>query len=171
MDLRRYETLILLSPQLNAEQVEAFKQKMERVLAAGGGQILRFEEWGRRRLAYPVHKETHGYYVLWDYKAEPALMSEFQRNCKIDEQVFKYLTVSVDKEFEELQAAEGQGPEPAGQSAEGGSPEPAEQAAEGGSPEPAGQAAEGGAPGSDETAEADDETAPQNPADETAATN
>jgi small subunit ribosomal protein S6 len=101
MDYRRYETLILLSPNLSPEQVEAFKGKIEGVLAEGQGQIVRFEEWGRRRLAYPVRKEIHGYYVLWDYRAEPPLAAELQRVCKIDEQVFKYLTIVIEAGFTE----------------------------------------------------------------------
>ena len=101
MDYRRYDTLILLSPNLGPELVEAFKGKIEGIVAAGSGQIVRFEEWGRRRLAYPVQKETYGYYVLWDYRGLPPLADEIERNCKIDEQVFKYMTLVLEKGFTE----------------------------------------------------------------------
>jgi small subunit ribosomal protein S6 len=101
MDFRRYETLILLSPNMGPELIEAFKAKVEGIVAAAKGGIVRFEEWGRRRLAYPVNKETHGYYVLWDYRAEPATAAEIERNCKIDEKVFKYLTLALESNFTE----------------------------------------------------------------------
>lgn len=101
MDFRRYETLILLSPSMGPEQITAFKSKVEGIVENGQGAIVRFEEWGRRRLAYPVNKETHGYYILWDYRAEPPAAAEIERNCKIDEKVFKYLTLVLEKEFTE----------------------------------------------------------------------
>ncbi|MDR1657586.1 MAG: 30S ribosomal protein S6 [Deltaproteobacteria bacterium] len=99
MNYRRYETLILLSPNLNTTQIDAFKKKVEGIIADGNGAIVRIEEWGRRRLAYPVQKELHGYYILYDFRAQPALESELQRNCKIDEQVFKYLTILLENDF------------------------------------------------------------------------
>jgi small subunit ribosomal protein S6 len=99
MHSRRYETLILLSPNLSGDEVETFKGKVESILAQGKGQIVRFEDWGRRRLAYPVSKQIHGYYLLYDYQAIPSLSAELERNLKIDEQVFKYLTLILDKNF------------------------------------------------------------------------
>ena len=101
MDFRRYETLILLSPTMGAELIEAFKAKVEGIVTAAKGSVVRFEEWGRRRLAYPVNKETHGYYVLWDYRAVPSTAAEIERNCKIDEKVFKYLTLALESNFTE----------------------------------------------------------------------
>ncbi|MDR2935490.1 MAG: 30S ribosomal protein S6 [Candidatus Adiutrix sp.] len=106
MHPRRYETLILLAP--NQDSLETFKNKVEGLLAAGGGQIVRFEDWGRRRLAYPVQKETYGHYLLYDYQGGPALAAELERNLKIDEKVFKYLTLVLAKKFtaEDLAAAQ-----------------------------------------------------------------
>ena len=105
MHPRRYETLILLAPAL--ETLEAFKTKVEGILETGGGQLVRFEDWGRRRLAYPVQKELYGHYLLYDYQGGPALAAELERNLKIDEKVFKYLTLVLAKKFtaEDLAAA------------------------------------------------------------------
>ncbi|MDR0622558.1 MAG: 30S ribosomal protein S6 [Deltaproteobacteria bacterium] len=101
MYFRRYETFILLSPNLSGDQLAAFKAKVESILAKGEAKIVRFEERGRQKLAYPVNKELFGYYVLWDYKAKAELASELERNLKIDEQVFKFLTIVLDKNFSE----------------------------------------------------------------------
>ena len=98
MHPRRYETLILLAPS-QQESVEAFKSKVMGILEAGGGHLVRFEDWGRRRLAYPVQKEIYGYYLLYDYQGGPALAAELERNLKIDEKVFKYLTLLLAKKF------------------------------------------------------------------------
>jgi small subunit ribosomal protein S6 len=92
---------MLLSPNLSTEQLTAFKAKVDGILAKGEAQIVRFEERGRQKLAYPVKKELFGYYILYDYRSKAELAFELERNLKIDEQVFKYLTIVLDKNFTE----------------------------------------------------------------------
>lgn len=107
MHPRRYETLIMLSPNLAAEEMDAFKKKVESIMEVEGGKVVAFEDWGRRRLAYPVNKELFGSYLLYDFQGSPALAAELERNLKIDEKVFKYLTLVLSKKFtdEDLAAA------------------------------------------------------------------
>ncbi len=107
MHPRRYETMIMLAPNLEAAEMETFKNKVDGILSTGGGQLVKFEDWGRRRLSYPVRKEMFGHYLLYDFQGSPALSTELERNLKIDEKVFKYLTLVLDKKFtdEDLEAA------------------------------------------------------------------
>ena len=107
MHPRRYETLVMLAPNLEAEVMETFKNKVDGIMTSEGGQLVRFEDWGRRRLSYPVRKELYGHYLLYDFQGSPALAAELERNLKIDEKVFKYLTLVLDKKFtdEDLAAA------------------------------------------------------------------
>jgi len=107
MHPRRYETMIMLAPNLDATVMETFKNKVDNIMSTGGGQLVRFEDWGRRRLSYPVKKEMFGHYLLYDFQGSPELSSELERNLKIDEKVFKYLTLVLDKKFtdEDLEAA------------------------------------------------------------------
>lgn len=106
MHPRRYETLIMLAPNLAPEVLDAFKTKVDGIMQTGGGQLVRFEDWGRRRLAYPVRKEMFGQYLLYDFQGSPELASEFERNLKIDERVFKYLTLVLSKKFTDEDLAE-----------------------------------------------------------------
>lgn len=99
MHPRRYETLVMLTPNLEAEVMETFKTKVDGIMTSEGGQLVRFEDWGRRRLSYPVKKEMFGHYLLYDFQGSPALAAELERNLKIDEKVFKYLTLVLDKKF------------------------------------------------------------------------
>ncbi|MDR2302530.1 MAG: 30S ribosomal protein S6 [Deltaproteobacteria bacterium] len=99
MYFRRYETYILLSPNLMADQLEAFKDKIQGILTKGEAQVVTVEEKGRLKLAYPVNKEYYGFYILYDYRGKPEVANELERNLKIDEQVFKYLTIVLDKNF------------------------------------------------------------------------
>lgn len=105
MHPRRYETLIMLAPNLPAEEMDAFKEKVANIMEAGQGQLVSFEDWGRRRLAYPVQKELFGYYLLYDFQGSPELAGELERNLKIDEKVFKYLTLVLDKKFTDADLA------------------------------------------------------------------
>jgi len=105
MHPRRYETLIMLAPNLEADVLETFKNKVDGIMAADGGQLVRFEDWGRRRLSYPVNKEMYGQYLLYDFQGSPALAAELERNLKIDEKVFKYLTLVLDKKFTDEELA------------------------------------------------------------------
>ncbi|MDR2352446.1 MAG: 30S ribosomal protein S6 [Deltaproteobacteria bacterium] len=101
MHPRRYETLILLSPQITQEQSEAFINKVNRILEKGNAKLVRFEDWGRKPLAYPVRKSLYGNYMLFDYQAFPEVAFEIKRNLKIDELVYKHLTLVLDRQFTE----------------------------------------------------------------------
>ena len=106
MHPRRYETLILLAPNLPPEDLEAFQKKIDTIMSAGGGEMVRFDDWGRRRLSYPVKKELYGHYQLFDFQGNPELVTELERNFKIDEKVFKYLTLVLAKKFTDADLAE-----------------------------------------------------------------
>lgn len=99
MHPRRYETLIMLAPNLEAEVMETFKSKVDSIMSSFSGQLVSFEDWGRRRLSYPVMKEMFGHYLLYDFQGSPELSSELERNLKIDEKVFKFMTLVKDKKF------------------------------------------------------------------------
>jgi small subunit ribosomal protein S6 len=99
MHPRRYETLILLSPNLSPADLDKFKGKVESILEQGKARVLQTEDWGRKVLAYPVKKEHYGIYILYDYQAMPAVEAELKRNLKIDENVFKSLTLVLDRQF------------------------------------------------------------------------
>jgi small subunit ribosomal protein S6 len=99
MKTRRYETLVLMNPDLTDDEFEQLKQKLTDIIDRMEGRMIREDDWGRRRLAYPIKKQVYGRYYLMDYMGLPALMTELERNMGIDEQVFKFLTLVLDKNF------------------------------------------------------------------------
>jgi small subunit ribosomal protein S6 len=101
MHPRRYETLLLLDPDLTAEELDQFKEKFLGIIDLEKGKLIRQEDWGRRRLSFPVHKQLYGHYLLMDFMGLPALLEEFERNLRIDERAWKYLTELKDKNFSE----------------------------------------------------------------------
>ena len=90
-----YETLIILDPRLNEEEVAALLTKVQETLKTLGGEIGKAESWGKRRLAYDMRKQREGTYAVLESKAEPATIKEFERQLKLNEQVLRYFTTRV----------------------------------------------------------------------------
>lgn len=94
-----YETLLLFSPELSNDMrtplVEGFKGIIERE----NGKITAEDHWGMRDLAYPVEKQMRGYYLRLEYQTENnGLVAELERNIRITDGVFKFLTVKLGEE-------------------------------------------------------------------------
>jgi len=93
--VRRYETVVLLNPELSSEQLGAALERYQQLVGANAGEMLRLDDWGQRPLAYTVQKHTRGYYSLLDYCGEPRTVQELERNLRIDERCMKFLTVKT----------------------------------------------------------------------------
>ena len=75
-----YETLIILDPRLNEEEVAALLTKVQETLKTLGGEVGKAESWGKRRLAYDMRKQREGTYVVIESKAEPATIRNSERS-------------------------------------------------------------------------------------------
>ena len=105
-----YETLFVVKPTLTDEETAAQITKIKDVLAKEGAELVATDDMGMRKLAYPVEKNDRGYYTVLFYKAEGTVISELERNLKINEEVIKFLTVKYVKnkeiaQFDKLVAA------------------------------------------------------------------
>ena len=103
--MRRYETIFIASPTLTDEQVDELVKYFEGIIAEQGGELLKTEKWGRKKLAYEVEKFSEGFYTLYEYTAGPTLVAELERRFRNDDSVIKFLSVRMD---EEAKAAERQ---------------------------------------------------------------
>jgi len=95
--MRKYETLLLLSPEMNEEERNATLANLKGVIEREKGQILKVDEWGMRDLAYPVRKMMRGFFVRLEYLLDPLAVKELERNIRIAENIFKFVTVLLDK--------------------------------------------------------------------------
>jgi small subunit ribosomal protein S6 len=93
--MRRYETVLLLNPELASEQLGEILERYQQMVGANAGAMLKLDDWGQRPLAYPVHKHTRAHYTLLDYCGEPRTVAELERNLRIDERCLKFLTVKT----------------------------------------------------------------------------
>jgi len=94
---KRYETVFILTPVLSAEQVKETVVKFKKSLKDAGAKLKHEEDWGLKKLAYPIQKKSTGFYHLFEYEAEGAIIENLEVNLKRDEKVMRFLTVSLDK--------------------------------------------------------------------------
>ena len=93
--MRKFETLLLLSPELSAESREGILAALTGIVEREGGKMLEVDQWGMRDLAYPVKKLMRGFYVRLVYEAPAPRVAELERNIRITDGIFKFLTVKL----------------------------------------------------------------------------
>ncbi len=97
--MRKFETLVLLSPELSSDRRDAVLESLKDCVERSGGQMEEIERWGMRDLAYPVRKQMRGFYARLVYTGPNALVAELERNIRIiADSVFKFLTVRLDED-------------------------------------------------------------------------
>jgi small subunit ribosomal protein S6 len=90
-----YETLIIFDPRPTDEDIAALLTRLQETLKSLGGEVGKAESWGKRRLAYEIRKQREGTYAVIECKAEPAVIKEFERQLKLNEQVLRFLSTRV----------------------------------------------------------------------------
>ncbi len=95
--LNNYEAVFIMTPVLSEQQMKEAVDKFKTVLTNGGAEIVHEENWGLKKLAYPVQHKTTGFYQLLQFKADPTLILKFETELKRDERVIRWLTISLDK--------------------------------------------------------------------------
>ncbi|AAS95436.1 30S ribosomal protein S6 [Nitratidesulfovibrio vulgaris] len=100
--MRKFETLLLLSPELAADAREALLTTLSGVVEREQGSMITADHWGMRDLAYPVRKQMRGYYVRLEYTAPGATVAELERIIRISDGIFKFVTVKLADAVEEV---------------------------------------------------------------------
>ena len=95
--LNHYETVFIATPVLSDAQMKEAVQKFKDLITGEGGEIVHEEDWGLRKLAYPIQKKNTGYYYLIEFKAKGAFIQKFETEYRRDERVIRYLTFAMDK--------------------------------------------------------------------------
>ena len=93
----QYETVFIMTPVLSEEQMKETVQKFEKILTDKGAEIVHQENWGLRKLEYPIQKKSSGFYHLIEFKAEGDVVEALELQYRRDERIMRFLTVSMDK--------------------------------------------------------------------------
>lgn len=108
---RDYELGFILNPEVSEEQSNAILERIQQIVNNHDGQVVRINQWGRRRLAYPIQHQRDGFYVFFDMILTPETVSELDRTLKVTEEVLRHLIIRRDprvaqKEREEREERE-----------------------------------------------------------------
>ena len=94
--LKQYETVFIATPVLSDAQMKEAVAKYTGFITENGGKIVCQEDWGLKKLAYPIQKKTTGFYYLIEFQAEPEFIAKFETQFKRDERIIRFQTVSMD---------------------------------------------------------------------------
>lgn len=92
-----YELMYVVRPTVDEQSLAAVNEKVDKFITGGGGEILKREDWGKRRLAYPITKFTEGLYSVLQFKLSSQAIHELDRTLKLTEQVLRFLITRVDE--------------------------------------------------------------------------
>ena len=95
--MNHYETDFIATPVLSDVQTKEVFGKFQGVITENGGRIVSGEEWGLKKLAYPIQKKTTGFYFLIEFEAEGDIVDILETQYRRDERVIRFLTFKMDK--------------------------------------------------------------------------
>ena len=93
----QYETVFILTPVLSDAQMKEAVEKVTKVLADNGATVVNTEEWGLRKLAYPIDKKSTGFYNFIEFEADPKVIRKLETAYRRDERIIRWLTFRQDK--------------------------------------------------------------------------
>jgi small subunit ribosomal protein S6 len=95
---KQYETVFILTPILSEAQMRDAVEKFRTLITENGGSLVHEENWGLRKLAYPIQKKNTGYYTVFEYSsADGAVVDVLETEFRRDERVMRFLTIALDK--------------------------------------------------------------------------
>lgn len=95
--MNHYETVFILNPVLSEDQVKETVKKFEDFLVSNGAKMISKENWGLKKLAYPIQHKKSGFYHLFEFTVPGEVINSFEVEFRRDERVMRYLTVKLDK--------------------------------------------------------------------------
>ena len=94
--MNKYESIIIINPSVEEETVKNLVVKFTDMINKDG-KVEKVDELGKKKLAYEVKKNKEGYYVVYNFVANPSLIAELERNYRITDEVIKYMTIAINE--------------------------------------------------------------------------
>ena len=98
--MRRYETIVIVDPDLGEERRAPIFDRIRELIPQKGGLLVEFDEWGARKMAYEIKKKKRGFYLRVDYCGTGDLVQEMERQFRIDDRVLKYMTILLEDDVD-----------------------------------------------------------------------
>ncbi len=96
--MRMYETIFIVQPDLGDEELKGLSAKVQEIIASMKGDFKRLEDWGVRKLAYPINKLVRGRYYYLRFDGDAPLIAELERRLRLDDKVIRYQSVKIETE-------------------------------------------------------------------------
>lgn len=96
-----YETTFITRSDVTDETMKTFQERLNGIVTEFGGTVVLNEDWGKRKLAYTIEKESRGHYTYVVYTGKPGVVAEIERNLRLSENILRFLSVNLDGEFKE----------------------------------------------------------------------
>ncbi|MBC8532048.1 30S ribosomal protein S6 [Gehongia tenuis] len=94
--MNKYEVMYIIQS-MDEEATKAMVEKFSKLVTDNGGTVDNIDEWGKRRLAYPINDLNEGYYVLMNFSSSPDFPTELERNFKITDGILRYMVIRVEE--------------------------------------------------------------------------
>lgn len=94
--MNKYESVIIINPNVDEEGIKGLVQRLTDLIN-NDGKVEKVDELGKKKLAYEIQKNKEGYYVVFNFEANPDLISELERNYRITDEVIKFMTIKVEE--------------------------------------------------------------------------
>jgi len=95
--MNHYETVFILNPVLSDTQIKETVEKYEDFLVSKGAKMIAKEDWGLKKLAYPIQNKKSGFYHLFEFSAPGEVITPYEQEFRRDERIMRFLTVKLDK--------------------------------------------------------------------------
>jgi small subunit ribosomal protein S6 len=95
--MRNYETVFILNPVLSEDQAKDAVDKFVKVLKKANADVINIEQWGLKKMAYPINKKSTGFYNMIEFKAEGPAIDSLETEYRRDESIMRFLTTALDK--------------------------------------------------------------------------
>ena len=95
--INQYETVFIATPVLSEPQMKEAVEKFRRIITENNGEVVHEEDWGLKKLAYPIQKKSTGFYHLIEFKSEGEFINKLETEYRRDERIMRFLTFKMDK--------------------------------------------------------------------------
>jgi small subunit ribosomal protein S6 len=98
--MRSYELALIADPELESDALPEFEEKLTGWIESAGGKAIKFDRWGKKRLAYPIDNHNEGYYFIVQLEMPAQAGVEIEREMRLSEQILRYMISSVERKPE-----------------------------------------------------------------------
>ncbi len=98
--MRKYETIFISNSDLQEKNQKELFEKAQNVITQQGGDIIDFDEWGNKKLAYEIKRKSHGFYVCMTYGGDGKVVDELERIFRLDDNIMKFMTILQEEDID-----------------------------------------------------------------------